>query len=99
MRRDRRADLMVNRGIPLRELLIQQVILLDAVQLALRVPIVLRAIPQLLRQLRHQQLLRNRLVVVAEQRSTVSFPSSSLYNPSASSKSSLGVNCSRPVCP
>ena len=45
MRRDRRADLMVNRGIPLRELLIQQVILLDAVQLALRVPIVLRAIP------------------------------------------------------
>lgn len=78
MRRDRRADLMVNRGIPLRELLIQQVVLLDAVQLALRVPIVLRAIPQLLRQLRHQQLLRNRLVVVAEQRSTVSSPSFSL---------------------
>lgn len=78
MRRDRRADLMVNRGIPLRELLIQQVILLDAVQLALRVPVVLRAIPQLLRQLRHQQLLRNRLVVVAEQRSTVSSPSFSL---------------------
>lgn len=89
---------MVNRGIPLRELLVQQMILLNAVQLALRVSVVLRAIPQLLRQLRHQQLLRNRLVVVSQQRSTRS-RAPFLYNPSARSKSSLGVNCSRPVCP
>lgn len=70
MSRNSRADLVVNRGIPLRKLLIEHVVLFNVVQSALAVSIVLRSIADFLRCFRHQQFRGNPIIIVSQQHSS-----------------------------